>query len=82
MNWATCTLIRILKLYSFILKVNLISNDIIFNFRVGSSHDKEGESSCPAQDADESFFVMAPYVSLFTIRWSSCSRGFINSLFE
>ncbi|KAJ8970173.1 hypothetical protein NQ317_016646, partial [Molorchus minor] len=50
--------------------------------RMGCSHDKEGESSCAAQDKDESFFVMAPYVHLFTTKWSTCSRGFITALFE
>ncbi|XP_008201012.2 A disintegrin and metalloproteinase with thrombospondin motifs 7 isoform X1 [Tribolium castaneum] len=49
---------------------------------MGCAHDKEGESSCPAQDEDKSFFVMAPYVHLYTTRWSTCSRGFITSLFE
>ncbi|KAJ8921346.1 hypothetical protein NQ315_002961 [Exocentrus adspersus] len=50
---------------------------------MGCSHDKEGESSCAAQDeADQSFFVMAPYVHLFTTKWSTCSRGFMTALFE
>ncbi|CAH0553700.1 unnamed protein product [Brassicogethes aeneus] len=49
---------------------------------MGCSHDKEGESSCPAQDADESFFVMAPYVNLFTLKWSTCSKEFMTALFE
>ncbi|XP_063908814.1 A disintegrin and metalloproteinase with thrombospondin motifs 12-like isoform X3 [Zophobas morio] len=49
---------------------------------MGCAHDKEGESTCPAQDKDESFFVMAPYVHLYTTRWSTCSRGFMTALFE
>ncbi|CAH1118875.1 unnamed protein product [Phaedon cochleariae] len=49
---------------------------------MGCSHDKEGESSCPAQDKDESYFIMAPYVHLFTTKWSTCSRAFITALFE
>nr|XP_023026845.1 A disintegrin and metalloproteinase with thrombospondin motifs 7-like [Leptinotarsa decemlineata] len=49
---------------------------------MGCSHDKEGESSCAAQDKDESYFVMAPYVHVFTTKWSTCSRGFITALFE
>ncbi|KAG5879484.1 hypothetical protein JTB14_013989 [Gonioctena quinquepunctata] len=49
---------------------------------MGCSHDKEDESSCPAQDKDESFFVMAPYVHIHTTKWSTCSKGFITALFE
>jgi hypothetical protein len=50
--------------------------------RMGCAHDKEGESDCPAQDKDESYFVMAPSVHLYTTRWSTCSRGFMTALFE
>ncbi|XP_068910126.1 A disintegrin and metalloproteinase with thrombospondin motifs 7-like isoform X3 [Tenebrio molitor] len=49
---------------------------------MGCAHDKEGESDCPAQDKDESYFVMAPSVHLYTTRWSTCSRGFMTALFD
>ncbi|CAH1113494.1 unnamed protein product [Psylliodes chrysocephalus] len=49
---------------------------------MGCAHDKEGESPCAAKDKDESYFVMAPFVHMYTTKWSSCSRGFITSLFE
>lgn len=49
---------------------------------MGCAHDKEGESACPAQDKDESFFIMAPFVHIFTTKWSTCSKGFMTALFE
>lgn len=51
--------------------------------RMGCSHDRQGDSACEAQDpADQSYFIMAPYVHLYTTKWSTCSRGFITALFE
>ncbi|CAH1985625.1 unnamed protein product [Acanthoscelides obtectus] len=50
---------------------------------MGCTHDKEGNSPCPAQDPeDKSYYVMSPYVHMDTRRWSSCSRGFMTALFE
>ncbi|XP_072392013.1 A disintegrin and metalloproteinase with thrombospondin motifs 12-like [Diabrotica undecimpunctata] len=49
---------------------------------MGCAHDTEGESACPSQAEDESYYIMAPYVHMFTTRWSTCSRGFMTALFE
>ncbi|XP_056633400.1 A disintegrin and metalloproteinase with thrombospondin motifs 12-like [Diorhabda sublineata] len=49
---------------------------------MGCAHDTEGESACPSQAGDESYYIMAPYVHMFTTRWSTCSRGFMTALFE
>lgn len=50
---------------------------------MGCSHDSPDESGCQPKDPkDDSNYVMAPTVSLYTIRWSSCSRTFITTLFE
>lgn len=49
---------------------------------LGCPHDKEGGSACPAQNADESFFLMAPLLHMFTTTWSICSRAFITAFFE
>ncbi|XP_030753591.1 A disintegrin and metalloproteinase with thrombospondin motifs 7-like [Sitophilus oryzae] len=48
---------------------------------LGSDHD-ESENPCPAKDTDNSYFIMSPYVHLFTIRWSSCSRKDISKFFD
>ncbi|XP_060526930.1 A disintegrin and metalloproteinase with thrombospondin motifs 12-like [Cylas formicarius] len=48
---------------------------------LGSSHDEE-ETDCAVQDTDESYYVMSPYVNLFTIRWSPCSKSMMKAFFD
>ncbi|KAK0077615.1 hypothetical protein PV326_009942, partial [Microctonus aethiopoides] len=47
---------------------------------MGCSHDGTDISKCPSQDTDGSFFIMAPYAIMYTLRWSVCSRTFISNL--
>ncbi|XP_044750443.1 A disintegrin and metalloproteinase with thrombospondin motifs 12-like [Coccinella septempunctata] len=50
---------------------------------MGCSHDAPDDSGCESKDPkDGSNYVMAPFVNLNTIRWSTCSRAFITTLFE
>ncbi|XP_017767754.1 PREDICTED: A disintegrin and metalloproteinase with thrombospondin motifs 7-like [Eufriesea mexicana] len=49
---------------------------------MGCSHDTLEISGCPSQDKDTSYFIMSPYVYLFTIRWSTCSKKFITNLLD
>ncbi|KAL3280841.1 hypothetical protein HHI36_004070 [Cryptolaemus montrouzieri] len=50
---------------------------------MGCSHDAPDDSGCESKDPkDGSNYVMAPFVSLYTIRWSTCSRAFMTTLFE
>ncbi|XP_033228893.1 A disintegrin and metalloproteinase with thrombospondin motifs 7-like [Belonocnema kinseyi] len=49
---------------------------------LGCAHDTEEISGCASQDKDESFFLMSPYVFIYSLRWSSCSRKFITTLME
>ncbi|KAK0072882.1 hypothetical protein PV325_010650, partial [Microctonus aethiopoides] len=47
---------------------------------MGCTHDGTGISKCDSQDTDGSFFIMAPYVFIYTLRWSACSRNDITNL--
>ncbi|XP_034943179.1 A disintegrin and metalloproteinase with thrombospondin motifs 20-like [Chelonus insularis] len=47
---------------------------------MGCSHDEESISGCPAQDKDQTYFVMSPIVSIYSYRWSTCSKQYITSL--
>ncbi|KAK9869843.1 hypothetical protein WA026_003569 [Henosepilachna vigintioctopunctata] len=50
---------------------------------MGCSHDAVAESGCESKDPkDDSNYVMAPFVDMYTIRWSTCSRAYITTLFE
>lgn len=54
----------------------------IYQVRMGCAHDDPEECGCKPNDKDGSFFVMSPVVHVHTIRWSPCSRAFIEDLFE
>ncbi|XP_076231370.1 A disintegrin and metalloproteinase with thrombospondin motifs 1 [Calliopsis andreniformis] len=52
---------------------------------MGCNHDSAEQNQttgCKPQDKDGSYFVMSPIVDIFTIRWSPCSRKYINNLLE
>ncbi|XP_044757842.1 A disintegrin and metalloproteinase with thrombospondin motifs 12-like [Coccinella septempunctata] len=49
---------------------------------MGCAHDDPEESGCKAKDKDGSYFIMSPVVHVHTLRWSPCSRAFIEDLFE
>ncbi|KAK0073653.1 hypothetical protein PV326_013199 [Microctonus aethiopoides] len=47
---------------------------------MGCSHDTIEINGCPSNDTDGSFFIMSPYLYIYTLRWSGCSRNYITNL--
>lgn len=60
----------------------IIKHYFYFVYRMGCSHDQEGDSECLAQAEDKSYSVMSPFVHLHTKDWSPCSRAFISTFFK
>lgn len=50
---------------------------------MGCHHDDGGtKSPCNPETEEGNYNIMAPYVHLATTQWSTCSKKFMDTLFE
>ncbi|KAF5307128.1 hypothetical protein FQR65_LT07112 [Abscondita terminalis] len=49
---------------------------------MGCSHDIVEESGCKPKASDDSYYVMSPFVHIYSKEWSTCSKIFMNELFD